>query len=194
MESRKVNGLTMRGDVCATCPSGFLDYKVKESSFTLLAVATKTSRKTRLFTRYAPGSGSAARWIVLRPAGGVRPKTARQRRRRASSASERRPAISASTAAGSIRCCRMATHSADPRCRRTSCRQRSFLSRRFGFECRQILSHGPLLPLLLSPIELVGRLTVIAARVRRTTHSSETLRHRNQAGRWTLTWWRPSCL
>jgi hypothetical protein len=36
----------------------------------------------------------------------------------------------------------------------------------FGFECRQILGDGPLLTLLLRPLEFVGCLAVIAARVR----------------------------
>jgi hypothetical protein len=60
---------------------------------------------------------------VLRPAGGLRPNTARQRHRRGSGASERMQAISASIAAGSVRCCRMVTHSAHLRCRWNSCRQ-----------------------------------------------------------------------
>ena len=39
-------------------------------------------------------------------------------------------------------------------------------NRRLGFECRKILSHRTLLPLLLSPIEFIRRLAVITARVR----------------------------
>src|SRR5580704_562697 len=40
------------------------------------------------------------------------------------------------------------------------------ISRRFGFECRKILSHRTLSLLLLSPIEFIGRLAVITACVR----------------------------
>src|SRR5580704_393347 len=39
------------------------------------------------------------------------------------------------------------------------------LRSRFGFECRQILSHGPLLTLLVSPSDLVRRLAMVAAGV-----------------------------
>ena len=52
---------------------------------------------------------------LLRPAGGVRPNTARQRRRSASSASERMRAISAAIAAAVCPGWRMATRSADRR-------------------------------------------------------------------------------
>src|ERR1700735_4990374 len=36
---------------------------------------------------------------------------------------------------------------------------------RIGFDCRQILSHGPLLTLLVSPSDLVRRLAMVAAGV-----------------------------
>ena len=36
---------------------------------------------------------------------------------------------------------------------------------RFGFNCRQILGHGPPLPLRIRPLELIERLAMIAARV-----------------------------
>jgi hypothetical protein len=62
---------------------------------------------------------------LLRAPGGVRPKTARQRRRRASSASNGMPSISASIAAGSVKRCRMARHPTYPRHRWNSCRQQS---------------------------------------------------------------------
>jgi hypothetical protein len=36
---------------------------------------------------------------------------------------------------------------------------------RFGFNCRQILGHGPPLPLRIRPLDLIERLAMIAARI-----------------------------
>jgi glutathione S-transferase len=90
----------------------------------------KPSNNLRLSRSRPPKARSCIWKAIIRPsrslvraAGGVRPNTARQRRRRASIPSERMCAISASTMAGSIKRWCMVTHSVDPRWRRKPCRQ-----------------------------------------------------------------------